>query len=448
MSLLAGLAAGGSDINLVIRSAASVMIVRVAGAGIAYVLQVLLAQWLGAFEYGIFAYAWVWVSVLSILTPLGFNGAVLRFIPDYLSKQRWRRVRGMVYRSRSIVFATASGLAGIAAFLVFASRDFLPDHYVYPFYIALCCVPFFASMNLQEGIARSFGWANLAYIPSYIVRPALIVISAGALFYSGMPLNGTIVLMLAFLTVLVTMSGQAFLLMRRLPRPVRKARPVYHSLYWIRASLPFMLILAFQIVLTDTDMIMLGGFVAPDQVAIYFASIRTASLVAFITFAVSALAVPRFAALHAKGAHEELQALVSGVVRWIFWPSLALAMVLFAFGRPILSLFGPAFTAGYPVLALLMFGYLLKAATGPIDHLLNMTGNQNATALILACSGAINIVLNAILIPYFGLIGAATATTSSILISTVWMLVLVKRRLGLSTLVFSRRKPVPAVVAD
>jgi O-antigen/teichoic acid export membrane protein len=445
---ITGLASGGIHINIVLRSAASVMTVRVAGAGIAYVLQLLVAQWLGAYEYGIFAYSWVWLSILSYLAPFGLNGAVVKFIPDYLSKQRWRRVKGVIYRSRSIVLVAASGLAGIGALSVFLGRGLIPNYYINPLYVALACVPFFALMNLYEGMGRSFGWVNLAYAPTYIIRPALFIIAMGVLFYSGVPLNGTNALVLVFISVLIAVSGQALLFGRRLPTTIRKAQPVYHSLYWIRTSLPFMLILAFQIILTDTDMIMLGGFVEPDAVAIYFASIRTASLIAFITFAISALAVPKFAALHANGTQEDLQALVTGVVQWIFWPSLIFAIILLIFGRPILSLFGPAFTAGYPVLALLMLGHLVKAATGPIDHLLNMTGNQSATVLVIGCSGAMNIVLNAILIPYLGLIGAAIATTSSIIISTVWLLILVKQRLGLNALVFSRKKQIPAAVGS
>jgi len=445
ISSITGLAADNIHINTVVRSAASVMTVRVAGAGIAYLSQVLLAQWLGGFEYGIFAYAWVWLSILSFLAPLGLNRSVVRFIPDYLSKQRWQRLRGVVYRSRSIVFVAASGLACIGALSVFFSRELIPNYYIYPLYVALACIPLFALMDLYEGMARSFGWVNLAYAPSYIIRPALFVIALGVLFYSGVPLNGTTALVLAFLSAILTVSGQDLLFGRRLPTTVRETQPVYHSLYWVRASLPFMVIGAFQIILTDTDMIMLGGFVEPDEIAVYFAAVRTANLVGFVAFAVSAMAVPTFAALHANGEKGELQRLVTGVVQWIFWPSLVFTIVLLVFGRSILSLFGPAFAVGYPVLVLLMFGHLVKAATGPIDHLLNMTGHQNITAWILACTGATNIALNAILIPYLGLIGAATSTAVSILISRFWLLIFVKRRLGVNAMVLARSRQSPAV---
>jgi O-antigen/teichoic acid export membrane protein len=439
--------ANNIHINAVIKGAASVMAVRVVGAGIAYSLQVLLAQWLGASEYGIFAYAWVWMTILGYLATLGMNASVVRFIPDYLSRKRWWRVKGLVYRSRRIVLFAALGFTAIGVLGVFLARELIPAYYIHPLYIAFSCVPLFALTNLYEGMARSFGWVNLAYIPTYIVRPAVFVAAMAVLFYSGVALNGTIALILALISFVLILFGQTLLFGRYLPAKVQTARPTYHSLHWLRGSFPFMLILTFQIILTNTDMIMLGGFVEPDQVAIYFASVRTANLVLFVSFAVSALAVPKFAALHANGEKAELQRLVTGIVQWIFWPSLVLVIVLLIFGRPILSLFGPVFSDGYFVLALLMLAHLVRAATGPIDHLLNMTGNQGATAWALACSGIINIFLNALLIPYFGFIGAAIATTVSIVISTVWLLILVKYRLGINAWIFSRSKPVAAAAS-
>lgn len=433
-------------INHVLKSAASVMTIRIAGAGIAYSLQVLVAQWLGAFEYGIFAYAWVWMSILAWLASLGLPSAVVRFIPDYLSRQRWRRLKGILNCSPIIVIVATTSLASIGALIVFLGRELIPTYYIYPLYVALSCVPVFALLDLYGGAARSFGWVNLAYVPLYIIRPVLFLIVMGVLFYSGVPLNGTTTLLLAFLSIILVASGQAILLVRRLPNKVREARPIYHLSYWLRTSFPFVLIIAFQISLAYTDIIMLGFFVEPEDVAIYFASVRTASLVVFFMFAISALAVPKFSALHANGRHEELQSLVNAVVQWIFWPCLVLTIVLLIFGNPILSLFGSAFTAGYPVLALLMLGHLVKGGTGPIDQLLNMTGNQNATAWVLASGSAMNIALNAVMIPYIGMIGAAIATTTSSIISTVCMLILVKRRLGINSLIFSRKKQTPAAV--
>ncbi|MDO9127068.1 MAG: oligosaccharide flippase family protein, partial [Parvibaculum sp.] len=80
---------GDAHLAGVVRGAAFVMGIRVAGAAIALLSQVLLARWMGAFEYGIFAYVWVWVVILGIVVPMGFGTSVLRFVPEYRTKERW-----------------------------------------------------------------------------------------------------------------------------------------------------------------------------------------------------------------------------------------------------------------------------------------------------------------------------------------------------------------------
>src|SRR6056297_3291954 len=74
-ALLTGLFAKmrDGDISGVLRGAAFVMGIRVLGAVIGLTSQILLARWMGAFEYGIFSYVWVWVIVLGIIVPMGFG---------------------------------------------------------------------------------------------------------------------------------------------------------------------------------------------------------------------------------------------------------------------------------------------------------------------------------------------------------------------------------------
>ena len=95
---------GDGHLAGVVRGAAFVMGIRIAGAAIALLSQIFLARWMGAFEYGIFVYVWVWVVVLGIVVPMGFGTSVLRFVPEYRTKERWRRLAGLLRASFLIVF--------------------------------------------------------------------------------------------------------------------------------------------------------------------------------------------------------------------------------------------------------------------------------------------------------------------------------------------------------
>ncbi|MFN3933485.1 MAG: polysaccharide biosynthesis C-terminal domain-containing protein [Parvibaculum sp.] len=424
----------------VVRGAAFVMAIRVAGAAIALLSQVMLARWMGAFEYGIFSYVWVWVIVLGLVVPMGFGTSVLRFIPEYRTKQRWARLRGFIGASSGVVLAVSCAASAAGLVLLYAMRGHIDSIYVLPLAIGLLCVPAFAMTDYQEGAARAFGWVNLAYIPAYIVRPLLIAGAAGGIFHFTGGATGLQVALGALAACVVTVAVQRLLLQYRMAREVPSARPAWHTKYWIAASAPLVLVEGLYMLMTNTDIVLLGYFADPDDVGIYFAATRIANLMAFIFFSLNALAVPKFAELHGAGKHDELQRFMRGVIHAMFWPTLAAGIFLLAAGEFILGLFGAGFEAGYVLLALLMLGFLVRAATGPTEYLLNMTGNQNVVALVYGLAAAGNIVLNLLLIPEFGAAGAALATAISVFVSTVFLAVAVKRRLGITAFIFTANR--------
>ena len=61
-------------------------------------------------------------------------------------------------------------------------------------------------------------------------------------------------------------------------------------------------------------------------------------------------------------------------MHWTFWPSLAAAVLLLALGMPLLWLFGPQFVEGYPVMLILVVGFLFRSSMGPAEFLLEHAG--------------------------------------------------------------------------
>ena len=103
-----------------------------------------------------------------------------------------------------------------------------------------------------------------------------------------------------------------------------------------------------------------------------------------------------------------------------------------------MSLFGPGFSEGYPLIFVLVIGLLARSSVGPSERLLNMVGQQRACAMIYACAFATNLVLCLVLIPRFGLNGAAAATATAIVVESTLLFVITKRRLGLHIFVLGR----------
>ena len=205
---------------------------------------------------------------------------------------------------------------------------------------------------------------------------------------------------------------------------------------WFVVSLPIFLVESFFFLLTNADVLMVGFFMQPDDVAIYFATVKTLALVHFVYFAVKAGVAQRYAA-YTHGDPDKLAAFARDTVSWTFWPSLVMAIVVLALGEPMLMLFGPGFDAGFPLLFLLVIGVVARSAVGPCESLLTMTGNQNICAFVYAMTLALNIALSVALIPAFGLWGAAIATTASMVFEAAALSFTVWKRLGIVMAIFA-----------
>src|SRR5690606_33167801 len=186
--------------------------VRVGSAGLLFLSQILLARWMGSFEYGIYAYVWVWIVILGPLMTLGFNNSVVRFIPEYRETGEAGLLRGLIAGSRltALAVSTIASLAGMA--LLFAFDGLVETYYPVPFVLALLCLPMYALTDLQDGIGRAQSWFGLALIPPYIMRPLLALgVLVGAVLL-GYQADAKVALIGMLVATWLTAGGQYLLL--------------------------------------------------------------------------------------------------------------------------------------------------------------------------------------------------------------------------------------------
>src|SRR5215831_8837906 len=106
-------AADGSDRSLAQRTAGTAFLIRVASAGLLYLSQVVLARWMGSFEFGVYVYVWTWVLLIGTLADFGLAIAAQRFIPEYAERKAFDLLRGFLTGSRWLVFVIATALAAL-----------------------------------------------------------------------------------------------------------------------------------------------------------------------------------------------------------------------------------------------------------------------------------------------------------------------------------------------
>ncbi len=425
---------------MVQRLTGTVFLIRVASAALAFGSQVLLARWMGSFEFGIYVYVWTWVLLLGQLIDLGLGTAAQRFIPEYRDRGMLALLRGFLFGSRWLATLVAFGVALGCAGLVRLLEPWLDHYLLIPLYLACIAFPAFALNNVQEGISRSYDWIGLSMMPAYVIRQALLTVLMAAAYFADLPMTATTAMIAAGLSIWLPPLGQLFVLNRKLKTRVEPGPRAYEFKVWIAAAAPILLVEGFYALLMYTDILVLEHFRPPEEVAIYYAAAKTLALVAFIHYSIAATTAHRFSSFHVAGDREGLSAFLKQAIKWTFWPSLAATLLLLAFGKPILRLFGAEFAGGYYLMFILAIGLLARAAIGPIERLLNMLGEQRACAMVHAAAFGINFCLCIILIPLFGAAGAAIATATALVCELIWLFVVTKRRLGFHVFVWGAER--------
>ena len=428
----------GSDHSVAQRVAGAAFSIRVVSAALIYLSQILFARWMGSFEFGIYVYVWTWVLLVGDLADLGLASAAQRFIPQYTTAKAFDHLRGFLSRSRWLTVGSASAVAAAGVAMTHLLEPYLASYVVVPLGIAAVTLPFYSLMQMQDGIARSYNWINLALLPPYIVRHLVMLVLVTAAFALDFPTTAQTAVTAVAIAIALTAIGQTIVLNRKLARVVEPGPKAHDTRTWFSVSLPILMVEGFYVVLTNTDILVLQHFRSPEDVATYYAAAKTLALIAFVHFAVSAAVAHRFSEYHVTEDRTRLKAFLAESIRWTFWASLAATVLILAMGRPLLSLFGAHFVDGYHLMFILAFGLMARATVGPVQRLLSMLGEQRSCAMVYATAFALNLCLCIVLIPILGVDGAAISTAIALVVESILLFTVTKRRLGFHVFIWRR----------
>lgn len=428
---LSAMLVNNGDFAAIMGGAGLALAIRVLASALGYAVMIVLARWMGASEFGRYSFAVAWITLLAYVATLGLPGAAVRFVAQYSAAADWPNVIGLI-RASSLI-ATGCGIAvallGIPG--VIWLGPYVDAGYVGPIIVALVGLPVLVLGAVSSEVIRGFGWVGLAWAP-LVGQPALLLLTATAVVFTTHGLTSTMAVGAAILAHAAMLIFQRGVLRARLAARIpSRVEPSINIRLWVGTALSFLWIFVANIVLTQAGTLIVGILLTPADVAIYSAAAATSLLVTFILQAVSALSTPKFAALYAHGRELELQKLYTNVVRWTFWPSLAVASAVIAFGAPILHLFGSDFTKGHSVLAILVLAQLVNTVAGPVTNLLLMTGYQVAAARAVGFAATSYILAGLVATSIFGTVGAAVALFGALLIANVWPAILAMRKLGI-----------------
>lgn len=407
------------------------LLVYVAGAALAFITQVILARLLGAESYGTYYYALSWFLVVSLVGQFGFDQTLLRFIPVYAQEHDWPHARG-VWKAAAR-FAAVNGvlLGALMILIALLVGDAIDDSKRLTFIVAALCLPLRGLIYVRQAILRSFMFTVRSLLPDAIVAPLALIMLA-LVFHFGLGWSSAPWIMVAMLlAMLLAFSLGAYWQRILVPDIVRQASPAYELRQWLRVAFLMLIINGAHILLSNVDLLVLGFYSDSADVGVYGVAARISAIVTFALIATYPVFAPLIAKDHAAGRQEQLQRSITHGMRLVTSSAVLLTVVLVVWGPEILSIFGDEFVRGHDILLVLIVGQLVNALCGPVALLLAYGGHEPVVAKVLSLVVVLSVVAHLVVIPSFGMLGAAYVTTTSVVVWNLVLYAMTRRRLGI-----------------
>jgi O-antigen/teichoic acid export membrane protein len=186
---------------------------------------------------------------------------------------------------------------------------------------------------------------------------------------------------------------------------------------------------------TQADLWVVGMITSTKDVGIYGVTAKLVTLIAFPIGALSAIVPSLISSIHTSGDLDELRKVVRGSSRWILSISMPIILILILEGDIILSyVFGEQFLLGYTALLILSIGQVINSGSGLVGYFLQMTGGHKVYMKIAITFSITNVALNFLLVPHFGINGAAFSTSFCLAMINIISVFVVYKRSSVLTL--------------
>lgn len=409
---------------------------RAAFTGLSLITGILLARILGPSEYGIYVYTVALASFVAMPASLGLDRLLIRDVAIYTAQSRWNYLKGLLQWANKWVLLSSVGWVGLGLIVIWATKAVAPALKL-PLSVGLLYVPIGSVRNLRLAVLKGLDQVTWSLLPEWLLAPLLLITLVGLgnyLLTDSMTALPVIGIHLA-VTVITLVIGVE-ILRRSLPPPVIQATPQYLGSAWISSALPMVVLGGLQIIHARIDLLMLGAMRPVSEVATYNAVLQGTQLVSIILLSANTILAPRMASLYAAGKVDQLRHLAAHSARVVASLACLVTIGLVGLGPYYLESFGPTYVAGWAALAVLSLAQLVNAATGSVGVLLNMTGHERYMVVSVGISALLNVALNALLIPRWGMNGAAIATTISLVFINLVKAWWVQQTMGINATCF------------
>jgi O-antigen/teichoic acid export membrane protein len=402
-------------------------------AATGYLFKVYLARVLGAEALGIYALGMTIVGLLGIFNALGLPYSAVRFVAGYMATARFDLLRSFL-ASSIFLLLVFNLLLGGAVLLIgpWVSVRFYHTPALTRYLGLFALIMVFGALTgfLGQVLTGYKDVARRTVITNFIGSPLMMIFTLG-LVGAGLGLWGYIFAQASSALVVIVLLALA--VWRLTPKAARGFRgslaPMEREVVSFSAIVFGVSFLEY--LMAQADKILIGFYLNAREVGIYAVAMALVAFVPIILQSVNQIFSPTIADLYARGQIDLLGRIFQTLTKWILGLTLPLAAGMVIFAPALMRIFGRDFEAGWLVLVIGTLGQLINCGVGSVGYLLLMSGNQRSLIRIQAVMACVMVGLNLVLIPKFGIMGAAVGAALTNGVTNVWYLAEVRRRLSL-----------------
>ena len=415
-------------------SSDQIILVAARGGGIAfggnlfvYIMRfafgIVIARLLGAELLGLYSLGMTFPEIAGTLALLGLSAGVARFIPIAINQRDDERLRGII--QVGIMIPCVMSL--VLALGIFFGADLISVRlYNQPalapvLRLACWAIPLFALMSVLVAITQGFKRMEFKVYSEDIGLNLVKLLLTVALVGAGFGVLGAVGAYIVSLVVAVVMLfffvNHLFPLYRRRQTGKRNIREMFHF------TLPIYLSQFVNQFSGNIGTLVLGFFGTVSGVGIFTAALRVSDVGTLFHSSLMRIAIPMISDLHSRGKIDQLQRMYQTMTKWGMVFNLPVFLTTTIFAQPLLSIFGKDFVAGSSGLIILAFGALFNASTGVCGTIVTMTGHSKLSLANSIISLVVGVGLDLLLIPKWGLVGAAVASALCVVVLNILRLI-------------------------
>lgn len=416
-------------------------VIQIIGVMVSYAFIYTVTNSYGAATLGVFVLSITILNVVAVFGRLGMNTMLLRLVSENASKNQWYTVKKIVKKA-FITVALVSITISIITYLLahtIADKIFGKEH-IYSFIelTALVITPFILLSLFLESLRGLKKIATYMFIQQIGIYSLAIITLLFFIFLEYKTDTNTLVAyILSVIIIFITTSLILVKNIKKQPKQVNEVVPTLNQL--LEISIPMMFASSFVLFISWSDIIMLGMFTTDTEVGIYSVALKIALVMTIPLTALNSIAAPKFAEFWGHQDLTNLKNIATKSTKLIFWITLPLFLFIITLPNFFLKMFGDEFVSGVLVLTILAFGVFINALSGSVGHIIEMTGHQRIQQKILLIAAVLNILLNYILIPSYGMEGAAIATVITTSFWNLSYVLFIKKKFGFYTFAYIER---------